>query len=151
MRAYMYALCVSGSVNMRGPVWKFFCTLYINSHSFMMGIKRKKRIGRKVIHWTSACLPFPFFHRVKKQQPLVEFTYRIFTCMPGESYSRWLRSLLLCLCDAFQLLINSFVCCFHKVVATILPFFLSALSFSSLFLGFFFHQHGWNLYIILPQ
>ena len=27
------------------------------------------------------------------------FCYKICTCMPGESYSRWLSSLLLCLCD----------------------------------------------------
>ena len=25
----------------------------------------------------------------------------VFTCMPGERYCRWLRSLLLCLCDVF--------------------------------------------------
>ena len=33
---------------------------------------------------------------------LVEFMYLIFTRMPGESYRRRLRSLLLCLCDVFQ-------------------------------------------------
>ena len=42
--------------------------------------------------------------------PLVEFTYLVFTRMPGESYCRWLRSLLLCLCDVFQALNNSLVC-----------------------------------------
>ena len=31
--------------------------------------------------------------------PLVEFMYLVFTRMPGESYSRRLRSLLLCMCD----------------------------------------------------
>ena len=31
----MYALCVSGSVNTQGFVWKFFYTLYINFHSFI--------------------------------------------------------------------------------------------------------------------
>ena len=30
--------------------------------------------------------------------PLVEFTYLVFTRMPGESYRRRLRSLLSCLC-----------------------------------------------------
>ena len=50
-------------------------------------------------HWA---IPAP--HEVF---PLVEFMYLAFTCMPGESYSRWLRSLLLCLCDIFQVLINS--------------------------------------------
>ena len=43
--------------------------------------------------------------------PLVEFIYLVFTCMPGESYWRRLRSLL-CLGDVFQVLINSLVCWF---------------------------------------
>ena len=30
--------------------------------------------------------------------------------MPGESYSRRLRSLLLCLCDVFRAIINSLDC-----------------------------------------
>ena len=38
---------------------------------------------------------------------LVEFMYLVFTHMPGESYCRRLRSLLLCLCGVFQTLINS--------------------------------------------
>ena len=42
--------------------------------------------------------------------PLVEFIYLVFTCMPGESYCSWLRSLFLCLCDVFWELINSLVC-----------------------------------------
>ena len=42
--------------------------------------------------------------------PLVEFMYLVFTRMPGESYLRRLRSLLLCLCDVFLALINSLVC-----------------------------------------
>jgi len=33
--------------------------------------------------------------------PLVEFMYLVFTCMPGESYHRQLRSLLLYLCYVF--------------------------------------------------
>ena len=41
---------------------------------------------------------------------LVEFTYLVFTRMPGESYRRRLKSLLLCLCDVFRALINSLVC-----------------------------------------
>ena len=31
----MYALCVSGAVNMQGFVWKCFYALYINFHSFI--------------------------------------------------------------------------------------------------------------------
>ena len=38
--------------------------------------------------------------------------YLVFTCMPGESYRRRLRSLLTCLCDVFRALINSLVCWF---------------------------------------
>ena len=44
----------------------------------------------------------------KEDVHLVEFMYRVFTRMPGESYHRWLRSLLY-LCYIFQALINSFV------------------------------------------
>ena len=43
---------------------------------------------------------------------LVEFMYLVFTHMPGESYRRQLRSLLLYLCDNFWTLINSLVCWF---------------------------------------
>ena len=32
--------------------------------------------------------------------PVAEFMYLVFTCMPGESYRRQLRSLL-CSCDIF--------------------------------------------------
>ena len=42
--------------------------------------------------------------------PLVEFIYLVFTRMPGESYRKQLLSLLFCLCDIFQALINSLVC-----------------------------------------
>ena len=31
----------------------------------------------------------------------------VVTCMPGDSYRRRLRSLLLCLCDVSRMLINS--------------------------------------------
>ena len=36
---------------------------------------------------------------VKKDVLQVEFMYLVFALTPGESYSRRLRSLLLCLCD----------------------------------------------------
>ena len=43
--------------------------------------------------------------------PLVEFMWLVFTHMPGESYRRRLRSLLLCSRDVFlRVLINSIVC-----------------------------------------
>ena len=41
---------------------------------------------------------------------LVELMYLVFTRMPGESYRRRLRSLLLYLCYVFRVLINSLVC-----------------------------------------
>ena len=41
---------------------------------------------------------------------LMEFMYLAFTRMPGESYRRWFRSLLLYLCYVFWALINSLVC-----------------------------------------
>ena len=41
------------------------------------------------IHW--------IVHKELEDVPLVEFLVLVFTCMPGESYYRWLRSLL-CLC-----------------------------------------------------
>ena len=41
--------------------------------------------------------------------PSVEFMHLVFTRMPGESCCRWLRSLLLCLCDVFLVLLNSLV------------------------------------------
>ena len=46
--------------------------------------------------------------------PLVEFMWLVFTHMPGESYRRRLRSLLLCSRDVFlRVLINSIVCWFQ--------------------------------------
>ena len=49
--------------------------------------------------------------------PLVEFMSLVFTHMRGESYHRQLRSLLLCLCDVFQMLINSLVCWFDLIIS----------------------------------
>ena len=45
-----------------------------------------------------------------EDKPLVEFMCLVFTRMPGESYRRRLRSLLLYLCDVFRALIISLVC-----------------------------------------
>ena len=47
-----------------------------------------------------------------KDVPQVEFMYLVFTSLPGESYRRRLRSLLVYLCDVFWALINSLVCWF---------------------------------------
>ena len=53
--------------------------------------------------------------RVSHEQQTVMWMYLVFTRMPGESYRRWLRSLLLYLCDVFRALINSLVCWFWTV------------------------------------
>ena len=37
--------------------------------------------------------------------------YLVFTRMPGESYRRRMKSVLLCLCYVFRALINTLVCC----------------------------------------
>ena len=61
-----------------------------------------------------SCQTFFLYLEVHKLQheavPLVEFMYLVFTCMPGESYHRRLRSLLSYMCCVFQVLINSLVC-----------------------------------------
>ena len=51
------------------------------------------------------------FTQNQEDVPQVEFMCLVFTHMPGESYCRWLGSLLLCLCHIFPVLINSLVCC----------------------------------------
>ena len=48
--------------------------------------------------------------RYTEDVPLVEFVYFVFTHMPGESYRRRHRSLVLCLRCIFRALINSLVC-----------------------------------------
>ena len=53
---------------------------------------------------------FMYLVFTREDVPLVEFMYLVFTRMPGESYRRRLRSLLLCLCYVFRALINSLVC-----------------------------------------
>ena len=53
--------------------------------------------------------------RLVADVPLVEFMYLVFTCMPGESYRRRLRSLLLYLCYVFRGIINSLACYFCLV------------------------------------
>ena len=52
----------------------------------------------------------PLVGILSEDVPLVEFMYLVFTRMPGESYRRRLRSLLLYLSYVFRALINSLVC-----------------------------------------
>ena len=56
----------------------------------------------------NSCTQFFFF--LNEDILLVEFVYLVFTHVPGKSYRRWLRSLLLYLCYVFQALINSLAC-----------------------------------------
>ena len=52
-------------------------------------------------------------HKLHQRHTLYpRFTYLVFTWLPGESYHRRLRSLLLYWCYVFQVLINSLVCWF---------------------------------------
>ena len=55
------------------------------------------------------------FHIIE-DVPLVEFIYLVFTRMPGESYRRRLKSLLLCSCDVFRAIINSLMCWFYQII-----------------------------------
>ena len=49
-------------------------------------------------------------HTKTEAVPLMGFMYLVFTRIPGESYRRRLRPLLLYLCYVFRALINSLVC-----------------------------------------
>ena len=49
-------------------------------------------------------------HKEGPGVPLVEFVYLVFTYLPGDSYSGRLGSLLLCVCDVFQALMNKLPC-----------------------------------------
>ena len=57
-----------------------------------------------------------------KDVPLVEFMYLVFTRLPGESYRRRLRSLLLYLSYVFRALINSLVCWFCTIALYLVVF-----------------------------
>ena len=54
--------------------------------------------------------------------PLVEFTYLVFTYMPGESYVGDLS--LLYLCYIFRVLINSFIPVSYLALLPLIPMFL---------------------------
>ena len=67
----------------------------------------RQRQGERYTGWKTE---YPETGRSPEDVPLVEFTYLVSTCMPGDSYRRRLISLLLYLCDVFRVLINSLVC-----------------------------------------
>ena len=65
--------------------------------------------------------------------PLVEFVYLVFTRMSSESYRSRLRSLWSCLCDVFQVLMNSFGLLILRVVLMFVDSVPSTLPSSSCF------------------
>ena len=92
----------------RTPTASTFCPWMLTARSSSSGWLMASSYGESSTSASSSrfsgCTP----HRV--YVPLVEFTCLAFALMPGKSYCRQLRSLLFCLCDAFQALINSLVC-----------------------------------------
>ena len=69
---------------------------------------RHHRLFPPLCTWTKVMADTYSFH----MDLLTLVMYLVFTCMPSESYRRWLRSLLLYLCYVFWVLINSLVCWF---------------------------------------
>ena len=82
--------------------------------------------------------------RAQKDTPLVEFTYLVVTRIPGESYHRQLRSLLLCLCDVSRALINSLACWFCTCALGLVLFQICL--FTALFwlVVFFVKKRAWS-------
>ena len=74
-----------------------------------------------------------YYDHLFEDVPLVEIMYIVFTCLPGESYCRRLRSLLLYLGYVFRVLINSLACLFFVSFSPPPPsfHFLSFVTFSS--------------------
>ena len=87
-KLYHTSVCTSGGV--------YVPSIYLHACSFA-------HLQERCTRYINSTIPL--------YVPLVEFMYLVFTCMPGEIYCRQLRSLL-CLHDAFQVLINSLVCSF---------------------------------------
>ena len=82
------------------------CLIILSLHDTRSFCRSKSEdVALRYIFGTSGTYRMKF-----EDVPLVEFMYIVFTRMPGESYRRRLRSLLLCLRDVFRTLINSLVC-----------------------------------------
>ena len=86
------------------------------THCFVHPSKRKTTTTLFFRIISALNLDFYLLQHVHEHAPLVEFIYLVFTRMPGKSYPRRLRSLMLCLCDVFRALINSLVCWCSRVV-----------------------------------
>ena len=85
-----------------GPSFK--CSKYLQQTHM------HKQLSVKVSLTKNNCMCcFKMIYQLHQNLPLVEFMYLAFTRMPGESYHRQPRSLL-CFCDSFRALINSFAC-----------------------------------------
>ena len=88
-----------------------FCLFYLHTCAAVCAWN-----GGFVCQWRGAGWGYsggehPFFFFFFEAVLLVVFMYHVFTCMPGESYCRQLRSLL-CLWGVFWALINSLGCRF---------------------------------------
>ena len=62
-------------------------------------------ISRKNAIWFQRCVDseyVPTYIETSEDVPLVEYMYLVSACMPGESYRKRLKSLLLYLCDDFR-------------------------------------------------
>ena len=70
-----------------------------NLHKPHLTRDKKWRTITLSVLWLCCCI-------CTEDVPLVEFMYFVFTCMPSESYHRQPRSLLLCSCDIFWVLIK---------------------------------------------
>ena len=89
--------------------WKHLTLFYIIKNTWHYFLQSETERGpvclcRVNTHGSKICT-----QKVKEDVPLVEFMYLVSTRMPGASYHRRPRSLLLCLCDIFRELINSLV------------------------------------------
>ena len=93
------------------PEVQMCTTRYVNSTSVCTTryINSTSVCSTRYINSTSVCTT-RYINSTSGTDIPMGFMYLVFTRMPGESYRRRLRSLLLCLCDVFRALINSLVC-----------------------------------------
>ena len=80
-------------------LWWSLCTLHLHAHQVRV------TVGNSGL----CCCTCVTYRKLTEDVPLVKFMYLVFIRMPGESYCRRLRSLLLSLCYVFRALINSLV------------------------------------------
>ena len=81
----------------------------------------------------------------------MEFTYLVFTGIPGESYRRQLRSLLLYLCYVLRALINSLVCWTNILIGCYLC--LNDISMDFIFIapGYILYSETMLFFVVLAE